>query len=719
MSYSYPNQYLNDNPPRTYIYSSNYDTLILDSQYNDTRLRFINSFSDSNLNPSFILSSSNQIFSIIKNQTPIVTYSISNNNPNVDIFGTSSSSNVKILNPTKKAIILQDYNIDGLSQFAGIGFYNGILNYQLPSRNHVHAFYAASGANNSVEWMRIQEDINGNPQVGIGITNLSPNLSLQLNGNSLFNGNITACNISTPIITSPTEYIDFDGKQIINTSSTMSFSNITVDYINSFNGAISFKYNNLFEIDNLVVRSNITVLNTGLNSYSNLPINTVFTNNNTGKIIDTIISSNIPRLQDDGTLNPALFPPGYSSRSTLLRTNDKVGIGLRNPAQKLHVFGNQCITGGRLGIGTTNPIGNFHIYDNNSSSSSLLIQNIGSTDFVNIYGSNDSPVFNILSTRNVGISSSAPLYKLDVNGKIRSTDGIITNYLESDNSIINCSYNFLSNIYNLNSVSISTQNISSPVNYIDFNNISFSNVQNIYSSLNKTTDLLTSSISSISGIGNITVNNALNITNYDTSLYTISSVLGGDTNNVTRIGLKVNDCILARSYLTISDQRIKTDINLIDSEDCLNKILKIPIKSYKMIDNLEEKEITGLIAQELEEIIPSSVKTTVNAIPSINRYIIPFNENSIYKKDIPLSIDLNINKYFKFYDLIGSEYVRKIINIKDDIVEFNESLVIENGQVFIYGEYVRDFKLVNYEALIPFIISAIQELNKKVSLQSR
>jgi hypothetical protein len=702
-SYIYPLDILNNNPPRAFIYGNSNnaelksDALVLNSLTPQTSLRFINSNTDQNLNPNFLFALSNESFSVQKNDTTIIDYNIDENmNAIVNVYGNITTNNLAISSnyPNYKAIVFQDFDTASCNQFAGIGYSNDTLNFQLPQNQNKFTF-----TKNTNQLLTIQEDIYGNSQLGIGVSNIESGLSLQVGSNAFIDGTL-----SIKSLKSPTTYIDLNYSHLCNLSELDFYQLGVASIVSTCNQTIKFNNANILDVDNLIVRNNITVLNSGLYSYCNLPINTVFTDSNTGTINDTIMSSNIPRLQTDGTLNPALFPPGYSSRSTLLRTQDKVGIGLRYPQQKLHVSGNQCITDGRLSIGITDPVATFDIYDNSASPFTFQIVNLSSTDMMRIY-SNDQIVFNITANRNIGILNPSPLYPLDVNGDIHTNSTIYANRIRSDNSIIDCSDTSFSNLFNLNVKSINTESISSlNTNTIDFNNTDLLNI----SSIN------IGSINRLERNTNIEINNAVHITGFDTILYDNSdSVIGGDTNDITKIGLKVDECILARSVLTISDKRTKKNITSVDSSNYFNKLLKINVANFDYINN--SKNVSGLIAQELEEIYPEAVNTISEAIPNILRKYAVSNNKII--KEIKPNI-FEINKSYKFFSKNSEEYIRKVIYISTDgFIEFDKILLLDDeGCAYIYGEYVSDFKVINYDRLIPLLISSIQELNKKINL---
>jgi hypothetical protein len=72
--------------------------------------------------------------------------------------------------------------------------------------------------------------------------------------------------------------------------------------------------------------------------------------------------------------------------------------------------------------------------------------------------------------------------------------------------------------------------------------------------------------------------------------------------------LNVDGTVSARNIVLLSDERFKNIIGNLDKEDAFNKINQIPIVKYKFKDRLEdEREYTGMIAQQLKEIINEAV----------------------------------------------------------------------------------------------------------------
>lgn len=204
--------------PRSLISSSNVDTLLLKSALPESRLTFVNAGSaqgnyqsvaspylaGKNLllqpvnqsgTPVFSISSIGNDFSFLQNNVKMANFSTNNLGISTyfNVYGAIRASNIALVTGTesRKGIILSDNNPTSAHQFSGIGYTYGVANYQVPTRNAIHAFYAASSANNSKEWMRIQENTFGNAQLGIGTSIFSSNVALEVAGNVNIRGSIT------------------------------------------------------------------------------------------------------------------------------------------------------------------------------------------------------------------------------------------------------------------------------------------------------------------------------------------------------------------------------------------------------------------------------------------------------------------------------------------------------------------------------------------------
>lgn len=467
---------------------------------------------------------------------------------------------------------------------------------------------------------------------------------------------------------------------------------------------LSMNYSRVVDVDHLVVRSNISVTLTGLNTFTNLPTDLVRIDQATGKILDQYISSNIVRLMGDGLINPAMIPSVESGRNTLLHTRDRVGIGLRNPQQKLHVHGTQVITSGRFGIGTTAPLHAIHVVDDNSSISSFAIECKGSTDAMRVSGSNSTPLLFITASCNVGIRTSGPAYELHVQGTSYASTAVRTNAIESDTGVINFRSTSLSNVH-------------------------IAHIQDLYvegtiygtvagggggggglsSSVADKID-----INTLSALANdrIVVENAMHVTGYTTALYGGShDQLIGDATDATRIGIKVDNSILARTLLTISDRRVKNNVVLSASDSDLQTLLDIPVKRFRFIDTPQDPEIVGFIAQEVEEVAPYAVRTTVAPVPSIVRELPIVDEHSLrFTTADRNTVHLEVGSILKALNG-GNELFLHITGITDTNIIVEETLPTSQATLFVYGHVVNDFKLLDSERLVPIVFNAVKEMH--------
>lgn len=547
---------------------------------------------------------------------------------------------------------------------------------------------------------------------GFSATNLTADTLQALNGSnitivtgtSLSNIDIARMNtLEVSTVTSTGSNIDFATKTLSNVTGIRTMDIVTSSVTGMGNEKnITYNYSRVLDVDSLVVRSNITVEFTGLNTYTNLPTDLVRIDQTTGKILDQYISSNICRLMSNGLLNPALLPPAETNRNTLMHTRDRVGIGLRNPQQKLHVHGTQVITSGRLGLGTTSPLATLHIDDDNASMSTMYINNRGSVDTLNILGSNNTPVFYITANCNVGVRTSNPMYNLHVNGTMYASTGVRTNALSSDNGVINGSLTSLSNLmYVSTNDLVVTGTLTGPATIIASTSSEIVNT-NIISAYNQTS---------------VDVTDPMHITGYSTSLYASHDQLYGNNTDITRVGLKVDNSILADTLLTISDYRLKKDIVDSDETQDFNAVMDIPVKRFRYIEH-DEQEIIGFLAQDVEASAPLAVRTINGPVPSItsaatrvNDRVIAIESNyDVVQPDMVLRLIVG-----------GRDVVCKVEAVEENVVTLDKSL--PSGDVFVYGPIVDDLKLLDTDRLVPMTFNAIKRMyreaqEQKILLQS-
>jgi FtsZ-binding cell division protein ZapB len=91
-----------------------------------------------------------------------------------------------------------------------------------------------------------------------------------------------------------------------------------------------------------------------------------------------------------------------------------------------------------------------------------------------------------------------------------------------------------------------------------------------------------------------------------------SPLVYGDFNKKT---LKVNGKMYATKFITSSDARLKTDIRPLNN--ALDTVLKLQGKQYRLIDEAVNQTDIGLIAQDVEKVLPQIVSQTEDGYKAI------------------------------------------------------------------------------------------------------
>ena len=421
-------------------------------------------------------------------------------------------------------------------------------------------------------------------------------------------------------------------------------------------------------------------------------------------------------------------------------------------------------TGGYVGIGTTNPKAKLELYDSTQISSRLILSG---QEFYQPSNTSTDGISLLLGINRTGnkqlwIGDSANLTQNATNKVIRiwPNYGVI-DCLGTDGATgMDLSLGFLSSITCKanGSVGIGTTNTSGyklNVNgscygaslnagntYLATNLLSFTNNGNAYQSGQiqlGSGGWQTASYSTIYQDGTNSGSSYWNRIVYNTYNPTTTSghyFTGGGYSTSVGINMapQANNWQLLVSGNTYCssgvwngcDMRIKKNIQDIDDDEALQKILMIEPKKYEYIDSKRKVSegadvVFGFIAQQVMEVIPEAVRIKKEIIPNIlskaiyDSNIIYFSSNidCILTSNQTIQITANeIKEDYKITDY-GSNYI-----VVDTDIKLSE-FVDNSGNCFVYGTEVDDFHSLDKNYIYTLNVCATQELYRIIERQGK
>ena len=335
---------------------------------------------------------------------------------------------------------------------------------------------------------------------------------------------------------------------------------------------------------------------------------------------------------------------------------------------------------------------------------------------------------------NIGIGTSSPTFKLDVNGNFRVNGDLRVNnhfmiygtYTNDAVVRINTqAYNFNSKLElatpSSGSISKKAGVVLQAIGKTEWGNADFvigiSNTTNNskFDTPNNTIGqrlrIYHDSFTELFGYGTTETLN-MKYFEYNTPLYNQSA-------QFSDCCLKVNGSILSTSWIGSSSSiKIKKDIEDLNDKECLDKLLLLQPKKYRYIDETKnfdsEKKVYGFIAEDVKEIIPEAVDdTTPCLIPNI------YLKGNVVGNILTLDKELELNIEYKSYIEINSEQAIDIIIIPLEKLSENTYRIDKeiNGRIFVYGKTEQKFNSLKKEYFHAITISAVQELHRTIERQ--
>jgi hypothetical protein len=314
---------------------------------------------------------------------------------------------------------------------------------------------------------------------------------------------------------------------------------------------------------------------------------------------------------------------------------------------------------------------------------------------------NDINILSLRSDGRVGINQIVPTVALDVVGDIKAS------------ATINATTNLQENGVNLSSkyLNLSGGTLTNTLNGTTIN--ATTNLQEGGTSLSsKYLRLSGGTITGALVVDANTVSTGFLAAHADADLSGYYPLSGATYNDICAT---FNSSIWCKSAIIISsDERIKKDIQDINDDSALQKILSIQPKTYKYIDRTRgTSNVYGFIAQQIKEVIPEAVSIQKEYIPDIYD-ICNYSSNIITTSNINISNLLNTSNLVKIYDDTGKEYKCKVNEILSSNSFTIDTSEINSSNVFLYGKEINDFNALDKSYIYTLNVCATQQIHALV-----
>ena len=176
------------------------------------------------------------------------------------------------------------------------------------------------------------------------------------------------------------------------------------------------------------------------------------------------------------------------------------------------------------------------------------------------------------------------------------------------------------------------------------------------------------------------------------------------------------------TYQTFSDYRIKENIQSIDDDYAMGVIRGLDPKSFNWKDKEKDKGTEyGFLAQEVKALYPEMVSVDSGIIPMDQRAY-PSQITSDTTMEITVSDGSTWTSGDKIVVKDATKYSRTLTvnDIQNSVLSLSaetisSDMVDSNSETYIYGKEVDDFHRMKVSYLDPLMISALQQLDRRVA----
>ena len=189
--------------------------------------------------------------------------------------------------------------------------------------------------------------------------------------------------------------------------------------------------------------------------------------------------------------------------------------------------------------------------------------------------------------------------------------------------------------------------------------------------------------------------------------YYFSSTVGAITSFGTSAqapSIRASAQVHGTAFFAYSDARIKNIEPSTASH--LETLNALKVREYTYIDKAHDpRKKFGFIAQEVEEIMPTTINKETRIIPNIFRVAEFVSSNIVTLTNHGLTVGTNV-KLVKFDN---SEITSNVVMTDDNTFQVESPL--SETRIFVYGTEVTDFMSIDYTQIFSSAVGAIQELS--------
>ncbi len=190
------------------------------------------------------------------------------------------------------------------------------------------------------------------------------------------------------------------------------------------------------------------------------------------------------------------------------------------------------------------------------------------------------------------------------------------------------------------------------------------------------------------------------------SLSTGGATTGVGTYNIADASIRATGAIHAIYFRAVSDARIKSVQGRSDGASDLALLNQIEITNYTYIDRVAHggRPNKRLIGQQVESVFPQAVSRTTDVIADIYKLA------SLKDGWVELATDLKVGERVRLLDDKAGE-IYEVLEVQAN--RFRTNYPHKTDKVFVYGREVKDFRVVDYEAVAMLNVSATQEIKRE------